>query len=92
MCTFIAGFCSNKEATNSARGVGKGSMTSGGAAWASGFEQLAALQTGAEVTALHAMHPSKMDGLALFAAAGTAKGVLQFLSPEGQVIAAHDTG
>lgn len=62
------------------------------ASWASGFQQLAAAQTGAEVTALHAMHPSRVDGLALFALAGDAKGVLQFLSPEGELTATHDTG
>lgn len=70
----------------------KGSVNSKDKAWASGFEQLAVQFVHAEVTALHAMHPSKIGGLALFAVAGTADGVLHFLDAQGNAVAKHDTG
>ncbi|CAL8470006.1 g9548 [Coccomyxa elongata] len=70
----------------------KGSVNSKDKAWASGFEQLAVQFVHAEVTALHAMHPSRIGGLALFAVAGTADGVLHFLDAQGNAVAKHDTG
>ncbi|BDA44020.1 Uncharacterized membrane protein At1g75140 [Coccomyxa sp. Obi] len=70
----------------------KGSVSSSDKAWASGFEQLAVQFVHSEVTALHAMHPSRLGGLALFAVAGTADGVLHFLDAKGNAVATHDTG
>lgn len=74
--------------TDSWQGSGYNQMAS----WSSGFQLLGMLQSRAEVTALHAMHPSTVDGLALFAVEGDAKGVLGFFGPDGDVAATHDTG
>lgn len=72
--------------------MAKGSVSSGDNVWASAFEQLAVQVLDSEVTALHAMHPTRVGGLALFAVAGTADGVLHFLDAQGNAVARHDTG
>ena len=72
--------------------MAKGSVSSGDNVWAGSFEKLAVQVLDSEVTALHAMHPSRLGGLALFAVAGTADGVLHFLDAQGNAVAKHDTG
>ena len=48
---------------------------------------------GAQVTAAHAMHPSRVDGLAMYAVVGDSTGRLYFVTPQqGDVVAEHDAG
>ena len=45
------------------------------------------------MTAVHAMHASRTDGLAMFALVGDAHGRLYFFRPQaGEVLAEHDAG